>query len=304
MRQTKVNPLLLLVLAQAWCRVRPTTSPLLPQSPVPGWPVQTACPLPLRRILEGPQGDGLKATLDPAAWRRVWDHPFFSTSTLPGQEAVAPLSVRQLARGWGQPDYPVVPDLASARKRLHVLSTWKPGQSAPRALRLAWDPAWRQRLPEEVQELLRLREQLGYQVWVQWSQDAWRHTQPTEEDARQAVQLGWSWWCDPPTRADGFPEFFQAFRPLWGFWLASPWSDQWAWPWADCLVKLLAERLSGKPADRYWLEDQRMRAAWGRLDESCWRRASEVLGGEEEIDALAAQVMAEFAKVDFLGRDF
>lgn len=284
MRSAPINPLLLLILVQAWARVKKhapegSAADMGVDAFLPGWPDQ----VPLTPALRAWLAPSLRAEslcLDDAAWTRSLTGPHLCPCDQPW------ISPGSLASKWGKPQAPILDTIDEVR------ACDPTGKSA---IGIRWNPEWTSALPGEVLGLVDRSHRQHVPVWmhVEFTGDG---VALAEDVLRQSTQVGWSWWCPPPASASALPAWFQAYRPAWGFWLCAPTSDQWAWPWLDMVGRTLVQKMGGRTPPRTWLTDARQKAAFGRLEADVWSRACEVLGGQETAEAILAQALLRLVR--------
>lgn len=284
MRSAPINPLLLLILVQAWARVKKHAPEGLTldsggDALLPGWPEQ----VPLSPALRAWLSPSLRAEslcLDDVAWTRSLTGPLLCPS---GQPWTSPGS---LASRWGKPQAPVLETIDEIR-------SCDPADKL--AIGMRWSSDWAAALPGEVLGLVDRAHQQHVPVWMH-VEFAGSDVALPEDVLRKSTQVGWSWWCPPPATASALPAWFQSYRSAWGFWLCAPTSDQWAWPWLDMVGRTLVQKMGGRATPRTWLGDARQKAAFGRLEADVWTRACEVLGGQEAAEALLAQALLRLVR--------
>lgn len=275
MRFIPINPICLLILIHAWARVKKMPPDIAGDAgldvSLPGWPEAVATSRQFRRWL-GPLLRAETLGVDPNALAAAISSPLLR----PTSSYVAP---SELARIWGQ-----------ARAPLLGEGFTLPQGCDPCAIGLTWQREWEGSLPGPVLDIITQAHQNKIHVWmhVPYSGEGI----PLSEDVlRRSTQVGWSWWFQPPTKADELEAWFNLYRPAWGFWLCSPTSDQWAWPWMDMFSRTLVSKMGGKAFDRTWQYDARIKSAWNRIEEQVWKRGCEVLGGEDVAQELLAQAL-------------
>lgn len=276
MRSIPVNPIFLLILIHAWARVKKMPMEGMPDAAIDaglsGWPEAVATPRAFRRWLD-PLLRAETLTVDPESLEKSLSSPILRSM----DRARCPA---HLSRVWGSEKAPVV-DIPGG-------FDFAPGSDLL-AIGLNWRPQWAESLPAEALDLLTLAHDNNIQVWV--------HVPPSsdlvlsEDTLRRSTQVGWSWWFQPPAKSDELEAWFNQYRPAWGFWLCSPVSDQWAWPWMDIFSRCLVSRMGAKAFDRTWQRDARQKTAWNRVEEQAWKRACEVLGGEDVAMELSARTL-------------
>lgn len=284
MRAAPINPLLLLILVQAWARVKREaagqTSSISPDAAaIPGWPEGVPLPVGLKNWLL-PLLREESLVIEDASWQRTLQSPIFSSAC---DQWLAPSSLVKL---WGQPSAPVLVSMDEVRE-CHP--------EGLRAVGVVWMPEWELGLPGELLSLIARAHQCGVSVWFHVKFTG-QKLALSENILRQSTQVGWSWWCPPPERSEDLPDWFNAFRPAWGFWLCVSTSEQWAWPWMDIVQRALVERLSGKPPTRTWVKDSRQKSAFLRIEKEVWSRACDVLGSQEQVDMLLAQALLRLVR--------
>ena len=292
-----VNPLMLLIMTQAWCHVkRHHLSAPSPQTVSENVGPDGGFPLSSVSESASPETEALSIPVSgkvfkPDTWNFVWSHPFFKSTADHGA-----LSVRQLARHWGDCSQGL--PMVSCEKSLSDALA-QSQEHGVRAIKIEWNNDWKiQDLPAWLIKLLNERHDKEYQVWM-----SVRPTDVLSDDVcRKAVQLGWSWWFMPPDSVQGFPDYFKNSLPQWRFWFTNPQSDQWVWPWADILVKVLCEKSLGSTQDRYWIGDMRQKGAWAKLDEEAWDQLEKIMGGSGLLQSLIDTTFHQLSQVDFLDR--
>ena len=281
MRSIPVNPIFLLILIHAWARVKKMpmegmTDPTL-DGGLPGWPDAVGTPRAFRRWL-APLLRSESLSVDPEALERALSSPILRSM----DHACSPA---QLSKLWGTAKAPVVDNM----KSLELAR-----QSDVLALGVNWQPEWTESLPSAILNLITQAHENNIQVWahVPASEDF----KLSEDALRRSTQVGWSWWFHPPSKSDELEAWFNQCRPAWGFWLCSPASDQWAWPWMDMFSRGLVSKMGAKTFDRTWQGDARQKTAWTKIEEQAWKRACEVLGGEDVALELFAQTLLNLVK--------
>ena len=285
MRSAPINPILLLILVQAWARVKKQAPEgfsvdVAVDHGIQGWPEQVFLAPGLRAWL-APLLRAENLCLDDASWGKSSAGPHLCPAA--SSPWVSPGSLVPL---WGGPSAPILDGLDQ-------ISSWAPPGST--AIGVRWQETWTQSIPGELLALLDRAHAAGVPVWMHVEFKG-QSLALCEDVLRRSTQVGWSWWCPPPSRADALPAWFQAFRPAWGFWLCAPTSDQWAWPWMDMFGRSLVQKMGARAPARSWLADSRQKTAFGRIEADVWSRACDVLGGEEVASTILAQALLRLVR--------
>lgn len=284
MRSVPINPIVLLILVHAWSRVKKMpadgTGDAGLDSSLPGWPEAVPVPRNFRRWL-GPQLRLESIKIDSQSWEQAVSSPLFQRDCHQGRS-----SPIELATAWGTDRAP----LLATDGQINSFSLRCQDNPPPLAVGVKWRGQWERSLPGAVLDLIARAQENKTQVWMHVPPDLEKF-EISEDTLRRSTQVGWSWWFTPPSRSEDFPKWFEKYRPAWGFWLCSPISDQWAWPWMDIFARCLVSKMGARAFDRSWQADARQRSSWNKLEVQAWRRACEVLGGEEETQEMMAQAL-------------
>ena len=158
---------------------------------------------------------------------------------------------------------------------------------ASHAVKINWDPHWNT-IPQWVVGFIN-HPQRKASVWMNVEYDDLPSL--NEKWCHLSVQLGWSWWFNPPKTSTDLKRFLELSKPFWRFWFTHSKSDQWVWPWANIVLKGCVEtyhRGSGVP--RLWVSDARNKTVWAQIEDEAWQSLALVLGGETHLKNLSASV--------------
>ena len=286
MRSVSINPILLLILVHTWARIKKMpaggSSEAGLDTSLPGWPESVMVSRNFRRWL-GPQLRIEGIRIDPQSWELALSSPLFQRNYNQGRS-----SPSELATSWGSPQAPVL--VTDDEIQALAQDVDSQGDLPLLAVGIQWRREWEDALPGNVLGLISHAQKRKTQVWMHIPAD-FDQLPISEDTLRRSTQVGWSWWFVPPSKSEDFPQWFEKYRPAWGFWLCSPSSDQWAWPWMDIFARCLVSKMGARAFDRSWQGDARQRSSWNKLEIQAWRRGCEVLGGEDEVQEMIAQAL-------------
>lgn len=156
--------------------------------------------------------------------------------------------------------------------------------SETKFIRFNWSDEWEDALPAWVVSVIERYPQC--QVWM----NVHHGVIVSEKSCRQAVQVGWSWWFSPPEATTDLQDYFMASQHLWRFWFVHPLSEQWVWPWCDIVLKDIGVKFGCKDIPKNWIDDQRQKATWTKIEKQSWELLERVCGGAGALQMLILDI--------------
>ena len=155
------------------------------------------------------------------------------------------------------------------------------------SVKITWDPKWNSVPQWVIQFLNHPHRKSSVWMYVEYEDlpllnEKWCH---------YSIQLGWSWWLNPPKTANEIKKFLDLSKNFWRFWFTHPKSDQWIWPWANILLKDCVELYNKNIVlPKPWSADSRNKNVWLQIEDDAWQALTMVLGGETSAKNLSASV--------------